>query len=128
MNLVAKMLPAVMLTGAILTSFPVHAEDANPAKSMKSIEGILFNVGAKHGVGYFYAKDKHCKLVLTVTDEPVSDAVQTFSAVRHEADVQAGSSTRYDLSEGKFLEFTCAADTQTMTMKQVERVANGAVK
>jgi hypothetical protein len=130
MKLVAKMLPAMILTGAIATSFPcaLHADDANPAISMKPIEGILFNVGTKHGVGYFYAEEKHCKLVLTVTDEPDSDAVQTFAAVRHEANVQAGSPTRYDLSEGKFLEFTCAADAQTMTMKQVERVANGAVK
>ena len=130
MNLVAKMLPVLMLTGAMVTgiSGALHAEDVKPARSIKPLEGVLFNVGTKHGVGYFYTEAKHCKLVITAADEPVPDTVQTFTAVRYEASVQAGSPTRYDLSEGKFLEFTCSLDAQGMTMKEVERVANGAVK
>jgi hypothetical protein len=130
MNLVAKMLPILMLTGAMLTgvSGALHAEDVKPARPMKPLEGVLFNVGAKRGVVYFYAEAKRCKLILTVTDEPVTDVVQIFTAVRHEADVEAGSPTRYDLSEGKFIEFACSLDARAMTMKEVERIANGAVK
>ena len=128
MNLAAKIFAAVMLNSAIAAGMPgvLLADDASPAISMKPIEGILFNAGTKRGVGYFYTEQNHCKLVLTVT-ESVSDP-HTFTAVRREADVLAGSPARYDLSEGKLLEFTCAADAKTMTMKQIERFADGAAK
>ena len=95
---------------------------------MNPLQGILFDAGAKHGVGYFYNEADRCKLVLTLADDSNTEGDQSFTAIRHEATVFAGNSTRYNSTEGKSLEFTCAADAQKMTVRQVERVAAGAGK
>jgi hypothetical protein len=119
-----------VLTGAIIASVAgsPRAESAIGGKSMKPFEGVLIHAGTKHAVGYFYNEAKQCKLVLTVADEPSTDADQSFTAIRHEAAVPAGNATRYNLVQGRTLEFACHADALGMTMKEIESVVAGAAK
>jgi hypothetical protein len=130
MNFVSKILPAVLLIGVIGMGplGAVHAEGANPVKSIKPIEGIFFDLGTKHGVGYFFKEAKACKIVLTLADTPGLDDAQSFTATRHEALVAAGGSVRYNATEGKAIEFACQADARAMTLRQVERHASEAGK
>jgi hypothetical protein len=130
MNRVNKIIATVLLVSSIspVSTGSLLAEDLSVGRAFKPLQGVLFDAGAKHAVGYFSSEAKSCKLVLTIADEPTADAAQTFTVVRHEAQVQAGRPARYNLSDGKIFEFTCAADAQTMTMKQIERIATGAEK
>ena len=127
MNLASKIFSAALLQGVIFAG-ALHAEDINAVQSMKPLQGIVFNAGTRHGVGYFYSEANRCKLVLTLADEPNTDDDQSFTAIRHEATVSVGSSTRYNSTEGQALEFTCEANAQKMTLRQVERVVAGATK
>jgi hypothetical protein len=92
MSFVSRVLTAVLLTSAIWISPSglVHAEDANAVKSVKPLEGIFFDFGTKHGVGYFYNEAKDCKIVITLAETPNLDDDQSFTATRHEASVPAG--------------------------------------
>ena len=126
MNLASKIFSAALLQGVIFAG-ALHAEDINAVQSMKPLQGMVFNAGTKHGVGYFYSEANRCKLVLTLADEPNNDD-QSFTAIRHEATVSVGSSTRYNSTEGQALEFTCGATAQKMTLRQVERVVAGVTK
>jgi hypothetical protein len=125
MNLTSKILSVALLAG-IASASALRAEEINTVQSMKPLQGILIEVGAKHGVGYFYSEANHCKLVLTLADDPNTEDDLSFTAIRHEATVFAGNSTRYNSPDGKSLEFTCATDAQKMTVRQVERVVAGA--
>jgi hypothetical protein len=127
MILTSKILSTALLAGIAVTS-ALRAEEINTVQLMKPLQGIFFEAGAKHGVGYFYSDANHCKLVLTLADDPNIEGDQSFTAIRHEATVSAGDLTRYNSSEGKSLEFTCATDAQKMTVRQVERVVAGAGK
>jgi hypothetical protein len=63
----------------------LQAENATAVKSMKPLEGVFIEAGTRRAVGYLYNEARHCKLVLTVADAPISDEVQTFTAIRYEA-------------------------------------------
>lgn len=112
--------------GLGLTTFSaaLHADDAVAVKTVKPHAAMIFNVGAKHGVGYFTSAEKQCRLVLTVADEPDWAGIQTFTATRLEADIPDGAATRYNSTDGKALEFTCHADAREMSFREVERVVS----
>ena len=50
----------------------------------------------------------------------------SFTAIRHEAAVAAGQSTRYS-QDGHEFEFGCAADAQAMNFKALKAVASGKI-
>jgi hypothetical protein len=106
---------AVNLVGA-------QAGEISAIQEIKPIQGISFNAGNKHGVGYFYAEAGRCKLVLTLAEEPIWDDQQGFSVERHESSVPASGFTRYT-SEGHSFEFGCQAGARAMTFKSLSKVA-----
>jgi hypothetical protein len=71
---------------------------------MKPIQGIVFGVGPKRGVGYFYNKNSNCKLVLTLAEEPRSDDPQSFTAIRHEVAVPVNSLLKDEISRAQRLQ------------------------
>lgn len=129
MKRINTLLKAALVTATISASETglAHAGDLDAAKSMKPLQGVSFAAGKKRAVGYFYNEGKHCKLVVTVA-EPLTGNGQTFDVFRHEANVEAGRSDQFDLSEGQSLEFACAIDAQTMRVKSVENIASRTVK
>lgn len=100
----------------------VRAADASAVRTIKPFAAVGFNAGEKHGMGYFYNAAKHCMLVLTIADEPDWDGAQSFTATRHEEDIPAGATTRYNSTEGKAVEFTCLGGASAMSVREVERV------
>ncbi len=116
---------AITLAAAFSGLFAVAHADASDLSStltMKPLHGVSFDVAPERAVSYFRSENGQCKLVLTLSGEPNWDA-DTFTATRFEAAVHAGKSTRYVPSNGKVLEFACAADAQAMEITQVEQIA-----
>jgi hypothetical protein len=90
---------------------------AKASKTMKPLQGISFHVGTKHAVGYFLTYNGSCKLVLTRADD------ENFAPTRFEAAIEDGQSTRYQLAEGKSLEFGCQAGGQHISVNSLETTA-----
>jgi len=122
-----KLVAAAALT-AILSmpaAATLHAADGSRTLTMKPLQGLSFDVGAKRAVSYFQSSNGRCKLVLTLADAPEWDEVQTFTATRFEADLPAGKTTRYQASVGQSIEFACHGDAQAMTVIGIEKIAAG---
>ena len=118
-----------ILSAAAISAFALSgglggalAAEAGGIQIMKPIQGITFDAGRKHGVGYFYAEAGRCQLVLTLADQPTWDDRNSFTVVRHESGVPAGQFTRYT-SDGHSFEFGCETNAQTMTFRALSAVA-----
>jgi hypothetical protein len=98
------------------------AGEANTTQTFKGFQGLSFEAGQKHGVGYFYNDAGRCKLILTLADANRDDE-QSLTITRYEAAVGAGQITRYT-SEGHAFEFACQANAELMTFKALSTVAS----
>ena len=67
--------------------------------------------------GDFLKDNSTCKLVLTAADDA------NYAPSRFEATIETGSSTRYQLADGKSLEFACQADAQELAVTSFEKAA-----
>lgn len=127
MNFATKILSAAIVAGVFMSGI-AKADDINGVKSVKPFEGVSFNVGTKHAVGYFYNEGHTCKLVLTLADAPSFDTIQTFAATRREASISAGDVARLNLIEDKTFEFACAAEALAMNIKEIEHIVVGVTR
>jgi len=99
---------------SITLSFAAQAEDI---QTMKPMQGVSFHAGTTHASGYFLKGDSACQLVVTATDEA------HYAPSRFEAAIETGRSTRYQLAEGKTLEFACRAGAQELAVTSLETTA-----
>lgn len=129
MKQVKALLKATLAAATISASLigVTHAGDGRAVKSMKPLQGVLFAAGQKRAVGYFYNEGRHCKLVVTVAENPSGNS-DTFDVLRHEANVEAGRSDQFNLSEGQTIDFACGIDAQSMQAKSVEDIASRTTK
>jgi len=86
-------------------------------QTIKPLQGVSFHSGTKHAVAYFLSQGHTCKLVVTAADDA------NFAPTRREAAIEGGTSTKYELAQGKSLEFTCQAEARAMTVKSLTTVA-----
>ena len=93
------------------------AQAAEGAQTLKSLQGVSLVARGKRAVGYLLSDRSTCKLVLTLADDG------DYAPTRFEQAIEAGASTRYELAEGKSLEFACQADGQTIKIKALETFA-----
>jgi hypothetical protein len=96
-------------------------------QTMKPLQGVSFHAGTKHAVAYYLDDDSHCKLVLTLAEEP-RDSKANFEATRFEAAIAAGESTRYQFVEGASLEFTCHSEARAMKVRAQRTEILGAIE
>lgn len=99
---------------SIILSFAAQAEDV---QTMKPMQGVSFHAGTKHASGYFLKDNSACQLVLTTADEA------HYAPSRFETAIEIGRSTRYQLADGKTLEFACRADAHELAVTSLETTA-----
>ena len=109
MNTIKNIIVAATLSVALSVA-------AQAQQGIKPVQGVSFHVGTKHAVAYFLNDNHGCKLVLTLADDASAPS-------RFEAAIEAGKSTRYQITEGKALEFACQADGQAMDIKSLDTTA-----
>jgi hypothetical protein len=110
---IAATLSAILSIAGLGTA---HAADG--AQTMKPLQGVSFHAGTKHVAAYFLNDNAACKLVLTMADEG------HFAPSRFEAAIETGRSTRYQLAEGKTLEFACRAGAQELAVTSLQATAS----
>jgi len=130
MNIVKKIVAATAVTCvlAIANLGAVQAGDTSPvASQMKHLQAISFDVGRKHVLSYFLSKNGLCDLTILVADRPneaaESHEIPALATARFKAEIDGGKSAHLDTTEGKSLEYVCAADAQAMSVRQVNQVA-----
>jgi hypothetical protein len=125
MTTTQNIISAIALSGILFAGqTPASlAGDANTSQTFKLFQGLSFEAGQKHGVGYFYNDAGRCKLILTLADESNRDDEQSLAITRYETAVGAGQITHYT-SEGHAFEFACQANAGVMTFKALSTVAS----
>jgi hypothetical protein len=123
MTIRKNILSALALSGLFIAAH-TGASAAGDQQAFKPGHGISFSAGEQHAVAYFTNDTGRCNLVVTHSGEPNWDDAASFTAIRHEATVNAGQSTRYSQG-GHSFEFDCAADAEAMNFKVLKTVASG---
>jgi hypothetical protein len=98
-----------------------HAEDAS--WTLKPLNGVSFDIGAKRALSYFLSETGRCKLTLIVANQMRGDEIPTDTPVRFDVAIDAGKSARLDTADSKSLRFDCALQTQVLTITKIEQVA-----
>ena len=111
---------AALTSLASLATLPAVAETS----TLKPLHTASFEVGAEHAISYFTSDNGHCNLVVTRAGEPDWDQNASFTVTRFESALSAGQSTRYEGS----VDFTCAADAQSMLINNDIRLARTGAK
>ena len=122
MNTLKKIIAGTAFAAVLTLSAAAATQAAE--MTMKPLQGVSFEVEAKHAVSYFLRDDGTCKLVLTLAGEPDLGEVPSFTATRFEAAIAAGRMARFEVSQGKSLEFACHAGAQVMSVRGLEQVAS----
>jgi hypothetical protein len=90
---------------------------AQAAETIKPVQAASFHAGTKHAVAYFLNDNATCKLVVMQADDA------NYAPTRFEAAIADGSSTHYDFTEAKTLEFACHDGGHAMTINTLEAIA-----
>jgi len=111
------MTPIKNILVAAILSFGLLGTAQAAEQTMKPLQGVSFHSGTKHAVAYFLSASGICKLTVTSADDA------DFAPARIEKAIKAGKSAKYQLAEGKSLEFACQAEAQAMNVKSLEATA-----
>jgi hypothetical protein len=111
MNSITKIL--AIAAASVLLSCTAQAE----GQTMKPLQGVSFHSGTTHASGYFLKGDAICQLVITAAEEG------HYVPRRFEKAIEGGRSTRYQLAEGKVLEFSCNVDAKELAVTTLETTA-----
>jgi hypothetical protein len=125
MTISKQFISAIALSGILFAGHasPSLAGGTNESHTFKRFEGLSFEAGQKHGVGYFYDDAGTCKLVLTLAEASNADNPSSLIVTRVERTVPAGQITSYS-EEGHTVEFGCQAKAEAMTFKSPSTVAS----
>jgi len=103
----------IFVAASLLAGLFASAEAAD----MKPLQGISFHAGTKHAVAYFLSERGTCKLVVTSADDA------NFAPARSEKAIGDGASAKFQLAEGKSINFTCRNHGQAMNVTSLETTA-----
>jgi hypothetical protein len=106
----------IILAATLSVLSIAHVGAAQAADTIKPLQGISFHVGNKDAVAYFLTEGGSCKLVLTMAEDVSQPA-------RVEIAIATGQATRYELTQGKLLEFACKADGLAMEVNSLPTLA-----
>lgn len=90
--------------------------------TIKPRQGVSFEVGTKHAVGYYLAEGGICNLTVLMAESNELDAVKG-AATRLTIPVIPKRAARIDNAEGKTLQFSCAPSAASMTISVLDQVA-----
>ncbi len=127
MTTIRHIIAATVLSTALFgQQAGAKAEEATPSLTMKPLHGVAFDVGTRRAAGYFLKSTSTCKLVLTIADAPNWDETLSFTSTRFEVAIPAGKTTYFRSSEGTTLEFACAGDAGSVSVRDLRQVAGRA--
>jgi hypothetical protein len=126
MNSIRNIIASAALAGLMSMNAVSTSQAGDGAWTMKPMNGVSFDIGAKRAVSYFLSDGGRCNLTLVVADQMQGDEVPVDTPVRFDVAIDGGKGARFDTAEGKSLQFDCAAGTQTMRVTEIQQLATSA--
>lgn len=112
------------IVGLAAAATTVIAGDiAIPAKVLKPLKAVSYDIGSKRAVTYYEATAGACKVTVLLADRYDDRATEFPSAVRFKTLVPGGTSDRVDSIDGPSLSFACAPGANTLMVQTIERLA-----
>lgn len=103
---------------------PLHAAGFGNT-AVKPLQGISFEYGDEHGVGYFVNDNGVCGLVLTLAaGSELAPSSPGFTSRRIETRIDPTKSFRFYSSNGKILEFSCGSHAQSVHVTGLAELAS----
>ena len=90
---------------------------------MKEIQGKSFDLGAKHAMVYFLAREGDCRTTFVVSDRTAPLAAPPHSPTRFEVEIAPGKSFELVGIGKQALQFECAPAGTALYVRPVEVVA-----
>lgn len=122
--------PAVIASGilaAVAASFAAvgaaSAERPVTPIVMKEVQGNSFELGAKHAMVYFLAREGDCRTTFVVSDRTAPLAASAFNPTRFQVEIAPGKSFQLAGDGRNALQFECAATGASLVVRPVEMVA-----
>ena len=107
----------VLAAGAVFADSPAKTD----YKSMAPGRGMSLEIGGKHAIGYFQAKDNSCHLTVVVADAVGGETGTDSPGTRFIIPVLAGSGIQVDASAGQSAEFLCGPNATEMSARVFDR-------
>ncbi|MFA5951107.1 MAG: hypothetical protein WC807_12570 [Hyphomicrobium sp.] len=126
MNRATKLVAAVGVV-AVLAASAVFAKGAADVEGAKGAEfkpgqGISFDLGGKHAVGYFSSNTEACELTVVLADMAGGETGQDSPGTRFSVAVPAGLAFKIDARANKSAEIVCSDDTRRMSARVYDRL------
>lgn len=125
-NSVFALLAAAAASG--IAALPSAADEGAKvsAKVLAPLKAGRFDIGSKKALAYYQSDKNVCKVTVILArpyDENADYTNTANEAVRFNASVPAGTSTRVETAEGPALAVWCAPTAATLFVQAVDRVA-----
>jgi hypothetical protein len=82
MNSIKNTFAMTVLAGVLSTNAVTSARAEDATWTLKPLNGLSFDVGAKRALSYFLSETGQCKLTLIVANQMLGDEVPTDTPVR----------------------------------------------
>jgi hypothetical protein len=121
----ATLVAAVAVVG-VLAASAVYAGSSSQAvrgetEIMSPGHGVSLEIGGKHAIGYFEAKDEACHLTVVLADINGGESGTDSPGTRIIVPVLAGRNLQIDASAGRSVEFSCAPGASQMSARVFDR-------
>lgn len=111
-----------VLAARVASADPLfHAQPGSTVEIMTPGRGISLDIGGKHAVGYFSAKNKACHLTVVVADAFGDQASLDSPGTRFVLPVLQGKTFKVDASAGQSAEFFCGHGAARMIARVYDR-------
>jgi hypothetical protein len=111
----------VLVAGAVSADTLFKVAAGGKHEIMMPGRGVSLEVGGKHAVGYFEAKNNACHLTVVVADAMGGETGLDSPGTRFVVPIIPGSGVQVDASAGQSAEFFCGPGAERMTARVYDR-------
>jgi hypothetical protein len=111
--------------GAIVAARPATDREPSGAATIRTIQGISYELGSKRAVGYLEPRDGKCQVTLMIAESVDPDKASPLSAARLSFSIGQGESAVLASEEGRSTKLTCGAGAQTVVVNAARKKESG---
>lgn len=116
---------AATVVGVLAASAVYAGSDSQAIRGETEImspgHGVSLEIGGKHAIGYFEAKDEACHLTVVLADVNGGESGLDSPGTRIVVPVLTGRNLQIDASAGRSVEFSCAPGAGQMSARTFDR-------
>ena len=116
-----KSITALVALVSLALSGSLEAAELDTTLRALPMHAVTFDIGSKHAISYFLIKDGNCDLTVWLTDISLDDEATPSMATRMVLAVAPGKTMRVGSAEGMAAEFACAANAESMSVRNPDR-------